>query len=379
MVDWELMVPGMGLTILGMAGVGLSLAGIARTFLEGMHAIAALMMFIGMILLATGILKDGLPSSNTAKATVIILVGFLVMFGTIMIGMSEVGSLSIFAGILLLILIPSIVIAYAAHKQSAHFKAISLLFSGASAVGVITFAIFGMVAPQPIEAGVLEQPEQPEVPEVTGPKVEITILEGSSIEGAPAYDPTEITVEKGSTIVWTNDDSVVHTVTSGGVEDPNFGLFFDSLTIKVEDTFSLDTSKLELGEYQYFCTFHPYMRGTFTVLEQGEAALVEQEPATKVEVTILKGSALPQNKAFDPTETTVQKGTLVIWTNNDDVLHTVTSGVADDPDSWSNIFDSGILNEGESFKLNTSKLEPGEYPYLCTLHPFMLAKLIVTE
>lgn len=259
------MVPGMGLTILGIAGVGLSLAGIARTFLEGMHAIAALMMFIGMILLATGILKDGLPSSNTAKATVIILIGFLVTFGTFMIGMSQVGSLSVFAGILLLILIPSIVIAYAAHKQSTQFKAIAFIFSSASAVGVIAFATFGMIAPQPIEAGVLEQPEVPA--KVTGPKVEITILEGSSVEGAPAFDPAEITVEKGSIIVWTNDDSVVHTVTSGGVDDPNFGAFFDSLAIKVQDTFSLDTSKLELGEYQYFCTFHPYMRGTFTVAE----------------------------------------------------------------------------------------------------------------
>lgn len=274
------MIPGMGLTILGIAGVGLSFAGIARTFLEGMHAIAALMMFIGMILLATGILKDGLPSSNTAKATVIILIGFLVTFGTFMIGMSQVGSLSIFAGILLLILIPSIVTAYAAHKQSTHFKAIALLFSSASAVGVIAFATFGMIAPQPIEAGVLEQPEV----------------------------PAEVTE-----------------------------------------------------------------RGTAGV------TVVEPEPAMKAEVTILKGSAMPQNKAFDPAEISVEKGTLIVWTNNDDTLHTVTSGVADDPDRWSKMFDSGFLNEGEIYKLNTSKLEPGEYPYLCTLHPFMIGKVIVTE
>ena len=373
------MVPGMGLTILGIAGVGLSLAGIARTFLEGMHAISALVMFIGMILLATGILKDGLPSSNTAKATVIILIGFLVMFGTVMMGMSQVGSLSIFAGILLLILIPSIVIAYVAHKQSTHFKAIALLFSSASAVGVVAFATFGMIAPQPIEAGVLEQPEAPT--EVTGPKVEITILEGASVEGAPAFGPAEITVEKGSIIVWTNEDSVAHTVTSGGVDDPNFGALFDSLAIKVQGTFSLDTSKLELREYQYFCTFHPYMRGKFTVAEQGQVAVtvVEPEPAMQAEVTILKGAALPQNKAFDPAEISVEKGTLIVWTNTDDTLHTVTSGVADDPDSWSKMFDSGILNEGETFKLKTSKLEPREYPYLCTLHPFMHGKLIVTE
>ncbi|MGH9878781.1 MAG: copper-binding protein, partial [Nitrososphaerales archaeon] len=118
MTDWELMVPGLGLTILGVAGVGLSLAGIARTFIEGMHAISALMMFIGLIIFATGLLKDGLPSSNTAKAAVVIIIGFLVSFGTFIIGMSSVSSLPLFAGTLLLITIPAIVIAFAAHKQS---------------------------------------------------------------------------------------------------------------------------------------------------------------------------------------------------------------------------------------------------------------------
>jgi plastocyanin len=265
LVDWELIVPGMGLTILGLAGVGLSLAGIARTFLEGMHAISALMMFIGMIIFATGILKDGLPSSNTAKATVLIIIGFLVTFGIFMIGMSTVTSLPMFAGILLLIMVPTAVIAYAAKKQSTHFKAIAILFSSASAVGVIVFVSFGFVAPQPIEAGVLEKPPAP-AEELIGPKVEITIVEGASTLDMNAYVPSEVTVEKGTILVWTNADTVIHTVTSGiGFDEPNYGSLFDSSNIKAMATFSLDTAKLESGDYVYFCTFHPNMKGKVIV------------------------------------------------------------------------------------------------------------------
>jgi len=278
LVDWELIVPGMGLTILGLAGVGLSLAGIARTFLEGMHAISALMMFIGMIIFATGILKDGLPTSNTAKATVLIIIGFLVAFGTFMIGMSTVTSLPMFAGILLLIMVPTAVIAYAAQKQSAHFKAIAILFSSASVVGAIAFVSFGFVAPQPIEAGVIEKPPAP-IEELVGPKVEIKIVEGASTLEVNAYVPAEITVEKGTILVWNNADDVIHTVTSGiGFDEPNFGSLFDSSNIKTNSTFSLNTAKLEPGEYEYFCTFHPIMKGKFTIAGEGAPeAPVEQK------------------------------------------------------------------------------------------------------
>ena len=92
MTDWELLVPGIGLTVLGMTGVGLSLAGIAKTFLEGMHAVSALMMFVGMILLATGILKDGLPNSNQAKAAAVIIIGLIATFGAFIAGVFVSGS-----------------------------------------------------------------------------------------------------------------------------------------------------------------------------------------------------------------------------------------------------------------------------------------------
>jgi len=268
------MIPGMGLTILGIAGVGLSLAGIARTFIEGMHAISALMMFIGMIILAAGILKDGLPTSNQAKATVIVIIGFLVTFGAFMIGMSTVPTLPLFAGTLLLILIPATVLAYAAQKQSAHFKALAIVFSSASVVGAITLVLFSLVTPQPIEAGVLEKPSAPiegpakegvgEIPTVeekgAQSTVAVDIVLGAADPNNPEfYAPREITVDTGTKVVWTNNDTQGHTVTSGNPGDADFGSLFDSSfpLMKTGETFEHTFNAL--GEYPYFCQVHPLM------------------------------------------------------------------------------------------------------------------------
>ena len=81
MTDWDLLTPGIGLTSIGIVGVGISLAGIAKTFIDGMHAVSLLTMFIGMIFLASGLFKDGFPSTGKAKSATFITLGFLVTFG----------------------------------------------------------------------------------------------------------------------------------------------------------------------------------------------------------------------------------------------------------------------------------------------------------
>src|ERR671910_3316561 len=81
MSDWDLITPGIGLTSIGIVGVGVSLSGIAHTFLEGMHAVSILTMFIGLIFLAAGIFKDGFPTSGKAKSATFITLGFLVTLG----------------------------------------------------------------------------------------------------------------------------------------------------------------------------------------------------------------------------------------------------------------------------------------------------------
>jgi hypothetical protein len=81
MSDWDLLTPGIGLTSIGIVGVGISLSGIAKTFMDRMHAVSLLTLFIGMILLVSGLFKDGFPSSGKAKSATFITLGFLVTFG----------------------------------------------------------------------------------------------------------------------------------------------------------------------------------------------------------------------------------------------------------------------------------------------------------
>ncbi len=72
-----------------------------------------------------------------------------------------------------------------------------------------------------------------------------------------AFSPSAVTVKKGTTVTWTNDDNVPHTsVTSqsGG---------FDSGMLSKGGKFSFTFQTV--GTYDYNCGFHPSMRGSVIV------------------------------------------------------------------------------------------------------------------
>lgn len=71
------------------------------------------------------------------------------------------------------------------------------------------------------------------------------------------------------------------------------------------------------------------------------------------------------NFAFDPETLTVEKGTMVLWTNKDTVPHNVVSDK----------FTSPTLNPGESFSYTFH--EDGAFAYRCTFHPQMKATVLV--
>jgi amicyanin len=71
--------------------------------------------------------------------------------------------------------------------------------------------------------------------------------------------------------------------------------------------------------------------------------------------------------AFSPAELTITVGDSVTWTNLDFVIHTATS--------TGGAFDSGDLDQGESYTLTFT--EPGTYDYLCTPHPSMTGRIVV--
>ena len=99
-----------------------------------------------------------------------------------------------------------------------------------------------------------------------GGGVTLTILEGSSIQGSPDYDPDELTVKKGDKITVNNVDTMPHTVTNGeSGSDPNSGKLFDTSIINGGDSAEIDTSAVDAGTHPYYCMVHPYMTGSLTV------------------------------------------------------------------------------------------------------------------
>ncbi len=87
-----------------------------------------------------------------------------------------------------------------------------------------------------------------------------------------AFDPPHITIDAGQTVLWRNDDLVVHTVTSGNPEDADAGALFDSGLLGFNDTF--EHTFTEPGTFVYFCIPHAgHMRdATVTVRPTDPAA-----------------------------------------------------------------------------------------------------------
>ncbi|MGD1838078.1 MAG: cupredoxin domain-containing protein, partial [Nitrososphaeraceae archaeon] len=93
-------------------------------------------------------------------------------------------------------------------------------------------------------------------------------------------------------------------------------------------------------------------------------------------VSMPVGSANPDNAEFYiPTDLEISSGTTVTWTNDDNTLHTATSG---DPNTMTpdGTFDSGFMAAGATFEHTFD--EAGTFPYFCTLHPFMTGTVTVS-
>ena len=71
--------------------------------------------------------------------------------------------------------------------------------------------------------------------------------------------------------------------------------------------------------------------------------------------------------AFEEPTITVSAGTTVVWTNRDDLPHTVTA----EDDST----DSGFMLLDDTYSMTFNA--PGTFSYYCTVHPFMRATVTI--
>jgi plastocyanin len=177
------------------------------------------------------------------------------------------------------------------------------------------------------------------------------------------FDPSELTVAAGTTLLVANVGGKPHTLTADdgsfdtGIVDPGGeGGRFAGKNASV----TLDKA----GTLKFHCEVHPAaMKGVVTVTGEAAAAGPAQASAGPREVDV--GAV---DFAFEPKDASVAAGGRVTVTNNGQAPHTMT---LDDVD-----LDTGNIDPGASAEL-TAPDAPGSYSYRCAVHPARMRGVLV--
>ncbi len=158
-----------------------------------------------------------------------------------------------------------------------------------------------------------------------------------------AFDPQNVTVHVGDTVMWTNNDTMNHDVTfEAGFDSGGQG------SLAPGETFNhtFDTA----GDFNYRCTLHSSDFATGMV---GKVTVESMVPASDWYVEL-------KNAQFTPAELHIQPGDTVTWINNETFGHDVHfeagfgSGAA------------GGLMPGETYTHTFD--EDGTFRYRCDIH-----------
>jgi plastocyanin len=177
------------------------------------------------------------------------------------------------------------------------------------------------------------------------------------------FDPDELAVAAGTTLLVANVGGKPHTLTADdgsfdtGVVDPGAegGRFAGS---------NASVTLNKAGTFKFHCEVHPaVMKGVVTVTGQGGGAGPAQASAGPRELDV--GVV---DFGFEPKDASVAAGGTVKVTNRGKASHTMT---LDDVDA-----DTGTIAPGSSADL-TAPDAPGSYSYRCTVHPGRMRGVLV--
>lgn len=186
---------------------------------------------------------------------------------------------------------------------------------------------------------------------------------------------------------------------------PDYTILMDAVPGRVNVVWNLFDKP---GEYRIqcreYCGFgHATMKAKLFVEPQtaeaaenpaaGQNATTAQAPATGLNatsaqvptaagplgkpLTILEGASVQGSPNFDPDTITVKKGDKITVTNKDTLPHTVTSGTGPTDPNNAKQFDTSIIEAGATADIETTNLNAGQYPFFCSVHPYMTGKLVV--
>src|SRR6266540_6643416 len=180
------------------------------------------------------------------------------------------------------------------------------------------------------------------------------------------FDPSELQVPAGSTLVVANIGGKPHTLTADD------GQSFDTGTITPGPEggrFAGTSATLKLskpGRFPFHCEFHPKaMRGVLTVTGEAGGAGAGGAPESNA---ARQASVDMKDFSFDKPEVSVAPGGEVTWKNTGQAPHTATF---DDVQ-----LDTGNVQPGSQGKL-TAPDKPGSYSYKCNVHPAKMRGVLV--
>jgi plastocyanin len=190
-----------------------------------------------------------------------------------------------------------------------------------------------------------------------------------------AFRPNDLIVATGTTVVWRNNGTKTHTVTSN---DKLFG----SPDIPPGGTFQFKFD--QPGAFGYHCTPHPWMTAAIRVVVPGGTAPPPPPPPPRPPVAMSRAPrpastgdgrepvrrdvdivevnpANPNSWTFDPPSLDARAGDTVVWHNTGAMQHSVTAGDGS--------FDSGLIPPGGIWSRTFTS--PAFVDFHCTPHPWM--------
>jgi plastocyanin len=177
------------------------------------------------------------------------------------------------------------------------------------------------------------------------------------------FDPSAISVEAGSTILFANVGGKPHTLTADdgsfdsgvvtpGAEGGRFAGANASVVLR------------KPGTFPFHCEVHPaVMKGTITVTGTEAASGPAVASAAPRQAEVSMGDLF-----FKPPQVSVAPGGRITWTNDGQAPH---NAKFDDIDAT-----TPTLKHGEKASL-TAPDKPGSYSYVCTVHPAKMRAVVV--
>jgi plastocyanin len=227
-------------------------------------------------------------------------------------------------------------------------------------------------------------------------KVSISIVYGASDQSNQVhYTPSNVQIAPGTTIVWTNNDSVPHRIMSGIAKpittDQSTPVFtsdgkIDSRNLAPGQSFqytvtNFDTTQIldskiaqiygipqdqTVGDISFFDPNYPFMVGIISPLIPPSSA-----QGNIVQMSIVSGASNPNNVQFlSPSSILMTSGSTLELINNDSVPHQIQSGKsitttlggakgpapAKQPQFASdNILNTGIIAPGQHYRVTIAK------------------------